>query len=116
MTLAPTAAAKIARYESLGHGSLPVCMAKTQNSLSDDPKKLGRPRDFTLAVRDAKLAAGAGFVVTYASDVRDHRVEAHPRPGRGARRARERHPSTERAVPHADRLGRHAARTRGLGG
>ena len=44
-------------------------MAKTQNSLSDDAKKLGRPRDFTVTVRDAKLAAGAGFVVAYAGDI-----------------------------------------------
>ena len=67
--VAPAAAAKLARWESLGYGKLPVCMAKTQNSLSDDPKKLGRPRGFTLTVRDAKLAAGAGFVVAYAGDI-----------------------------------------------
>jgi formate--tetrahydrofolate ligase len=67
--LMPPAAAKLARWESLGYGRLPVCMAKTQNSLSDDAKKLGRPRDFTVTVRDAKLAAGAGFVVAYAGDV-----------------------------------------------
>jgi formate--tetrahydrofolate ligase len=53
----------------MGHGRLPVCMAKTQNSLSDDPKKIGRPRDFTITVRDARLCAGAGFVVAYAGDV-----------------------------------------------
>jgi len=46
-----------------------VCMAKTQNSLSDDSKKLGRPRGFTVTVRDAKLAAGAGFIVAYAGDI-----------------------------------------------
>jgi formate--tetrahydrofolate ligase len=63
------ATTKLARYESLGFGTLPVCMAKTQNSLSDDAKKLGRPRNFTITVRDAKLAAGAGFVVAYAGDV-----------------------------------------------
>jgi formate--tetrahydrofolate ligase len=67
--LAPVAAAKLARWESLGYGRLPICMAKTQNSLADDPKKLGRPRRFTVTVRDAKLAAGAGFVVAYAGDV-----------------------------------------------
>src|SRR5215813_38415 len=67
--LMPPAAAKLARWESLGYGKLPVCMAKTQNSLSDDAKKLGRPRDFTITVRDAKLAAGAGFVVAYAGDI-----------------------------------------------
>ena len=60
---------KLQKYESLGYGSLPVCMAKTQNSLSDDAKKLGRPRDFTVTVRDAKLSAGAGFIVAYAGDI-----------------------------------------------
>jgi formate--tetrahydrofolate ligase len=67
--VAPAAAAKLARWETLGYGRLPVCMAKTQNSLSDDPRKLGRPRGFTVTVRDAKLAAGAGFVVAYAGDI-----------------------------------------------
>jgi formate--tetrahydrofolate ligase len=66
---APPAAAKLARWQTLGYGRLPVCVAKTQNSLSDDPKKLGRPRGFTVIVRDARLAAGAGFVVAYAGDV-----------------------------------------------
>jgi formate--tetrahydrofolate ligase len=66
---APAAAAKLARWQTLGYGALPVCMAKTQNSLSDDSKKLGRPRGFTVTVRDAKLAAGAGFVVAYAGDI-----------------------------------------------
>jgi formate--tetrahydrofolate ligase len=67
--VAPAAAAKLARWETLGYGRLPVCMAKTQNSLSDDAKKLGRPRGFTVTVRDAKLAAGAGFIVVYAGDI-----------------------------------------------
>jgi formate--tetrahydrofolate ligase len=69
VTLLPAAATKLAKYEALGHGHLPVCMAKTQNSLSDDAQKLGRPRDFTVTIRDAKLAAGAGFVVAYAGDI-----------------------------------------------
>jgi formate--tetrahydrofolate ligase len=69
VTLLPDAAAKLARYEAAGHGRLPVCMAKTQNSLSDDPRKLGRPRGFTITVRDAKVAAGAGFIVAYAGDI-----------------------------------------------
>src|SRR5947209_3445778 len=67
--LLPAAAQKLARWQAMGHGRLPVCMAKTQNSLSDDPKKIGRPRDFTITVRDARLCAGAGFVVAYAGDV-----------------------------------------------
>jgi formate--tetrahydrofolate ligase len=66
---APTAAQKLARWQAMGHGRLQVCMAKTQNSLSDDTKKIGRPRGFTITVRDARLCAGAGFVVAYAGDV-----------------------------------------------
>jgi formate--tetrahydrofolate ligase len=69
VTLLTAAATKLAKYETMGHGHLPVCMAKTQNSLSDDPQKLGRPRDFSVTIRDAKLAAGAGFVVVYAGDI-----------------------------------------------
>ena len=68
-SFAPTAAAKLARYESLGYGGLPVCIAKTQNSLSDDPKRPGRPRGFTVTIRDVALSAGAGFVVAYAGDI-----------------------------------------------
>ena len=69
VVLAPGAAAKLSQWEEAGYGRLPVCMAKTQNSLSDDPKKRGRPRGFTVTVRDAKLSAGAGFVVAYAGDI-----------------------------------------------
>jgi formate--tetrahydrofolate ligase len=65
----PAAAQKLARWEEAGYGRLPICMAKTQNSLSDDAKKPGRPRGFTVTVRDAKLCAGAGFVVAYAGDI-----------------------------------------------
>ena len=67
--LMSAAAQKLARWQAMGHGRLPVCMAKTQNSLSDDPKKAGRPRGFSITVRDARLCAGAGFVVAYAGDV-----------------------------------------------
>jgi formate--tetrahydrofolate ligase len=69
VTIAPAAAAKLARFEALGYGRLPVCVAKTQNSLSDDPKKPGRPRGFRVTIRDAALSAGAGFVVAYAGDI-----------------------------------------------
>ena len=69
IALAPAAAAKLARFEALGFGRLPVCVAKTQNSLSDDPKRPGRPRGFTVTIRDAALSAGAGFVVVYAGDI-----------------------------------------------
>jgi formate--tetrahydrofolate ligase len=60
---------KISRLEEDGFGNLPVCIAKTQYSLSDDEEALGRPRDFTLIVTDASLSAGAGFVVVYCGDI-----------------------------------------------
>ena len=60
---------KIKRLEKLGFGGLPVCIAKTQYSLSDDATLLGRPRDFTLIVTDAALSSGAGFVVVYCGDI-----------------------------------------------
>jgi formate--tetrahydrofolate ligase len=69
VTLSAAAAGKLQRFESLGYGRLPVCVAKTQNSLSDDAKRHGRPRGFTITVRDASLSAGAGFVVAYAGDI-----------------------------------------------
>jgi len=59
----------IATYEELGYGELPVCMAKTQYSFSDDPTKLGRPQGFTLNVREVRLSAGAGFVVALAGNI-----------------------------------------------
>jgi formate--tetrahydrofolate ligase len=58
-----TIAKEIARITDLGFGHFPVCMAKTQYSLSDDPKKLGRPEGFTLNVREVYVSAGAEFVV-----------------------------------------------------
>jgi formate--tetrahydrofolate ligase len=59
----PEAELKLGLFEIAGFGGLPVCMAKTQNSLTDDPEKLGRPRGFRITVRDFELAAGAGFIV-----------------------------------------------------
>ncbi len=63
---AESAQKKIAK---LGYDQLPVCIAKTQSSLSDDPKQLGRPTDFTLTVRDFVIQAGAGFVVALTGDI-----------------------------------------------
>lgn len=60
---APAASKAIARIEEMGFGNLPVCMAKTQYSLSDDQTKLGRPANFSINVREAYVSAGAGFVV-----------------------------------------------------
>ncbi|MDO5416721.1 MAG: formate--tetrahydrofolate ligase [Lachnospiraceae bacterium] len=63
VTYAPAAAKALKKAEEMGFGNLPVCMAKTQYSLSDDQTKLGRPQGFTINVRDAYVSAGAGFVV-----------------------------------------------------
>lgn len=60
---------EIKKLESLGFGSYPVCMAKTQYSFSDDPTKLGAPKDFRITVRQVKVSAGAGFVVALTGDV-----------------------------------------------
>ena len=59
----PAAEKQIARIESLGFGTFPVCMAKNQYSLSDDAKKLGRPEGFDIHIREVYVSAGAGFVV-----------------------------------------------------
>ena len=66
-----TAGAKKAmkEIESLGAAGLPVCMAKTQYSLSDDPKKLGRPTHFTITVSEVRLSAGAGFIVVQTGSI-----------------------------------------------
>ena len=60
---------ELRQLEALGFGSLPVCMAKTQYSFSDDPAKLGAPEDFTLTVRKLKVSAGAGFIVALTGDI-----------------------------------------------
>jgi formate--tetrahydrofolate ligase len=57
------------KLEQLGFGQLPVCMAKTQYSLSDDPNKLGRPKDFRVTVRHIKVSAGAGFIVVFTGKI-----------------------------------------------
>ena len=59
----PTAKKQLARIEELGFGSFPICMAKNQYSLSDDAKKLGRPENFDIHIREVYVSAGAGFVV-----------------------------------------------------
>ena len=63
VTIAPAAHKELQNITALGFGNLPVCVAKTQYSLSDDPALLGRPTEFVVNVRTARLAAGAGFVV-----------------------------------------------------
>ena len=59
----PQASKQLAKLTELGFGNMPVCMAKTQYSLSDDPSLLGRPEDFEISIREAYVSAGAGFVV-----------------------------------------------------
>lgn len=59
----------IFEIEKLGKDKLPICVAKTQYSLSDDPQKLGSPKGFTLTVRDVRLSAGAGFIVALTGDI-----------------------------------------------
>jgi formate--tetrahydrofolate ligase len=60
---------QIAQAEALGYGRLPVCVAKTQRSLSDDPTLLNRPRDFRITINDLGISAGAGFLVALAGDI-----------------------------------------------
>ncbi|MEW4567456.1 formate--tetrahydrofolate ligase [Tautonia sp. JC769] len=69
ITLTAEAQAKLRKAERLGFGSLPICMAKTQDSLSDNPKLRGRPRGFTITVRDIEIAAGAGFLVALTGEI-----------------------------------------------
>ncbi len=65
----PAAEKELSRLTELGYGGLPVCMAKTQYSLSDDAKKLGAPKGFRIKVQKAKVSAGAGFVVVLTGDI-----------------------------------------------
>lgn len=69
VTFAPAASKEIARLTALGYGDLPVCMAKTQYSFSDDPAKIGAPEGFTVTVRNVKVSAGAGFIVALTGDI-----------------------------------------------
>jgi len=65
----PKASKQIANFEKLGFGSLPICMAKNQYSLTDDPKVLGRPTGFKITIRDITISAGAGFLVALTGDI-----------------------------------------------
>ncbi len=65
----PKAKKALDKLTELGFGNVPVCMAKTQYSLSDDPKKLGRPSNFRITVREAYVSAGAGFIVCLTGDI-----------------------------------------------
>ncbi|MBE5782684.1 MAG: formate--tetrahydrofolate ligase [Clostridiales bacterium] len=67
--LTPAAKKQAAQLEKLGFGGLPICMAKTQYSFSDDPTLLGAPKGFTVTVRNLKVSAGAGFIVALTGDI-----------------------------------------------
>ncbi len=67
--LVGNAAHQARRLTELGYGNLPICIAKTQYSFSDDPEKLGAPRGFTVTVRELRVSAGAGFIVALAGDI-----------------------------------------------
>ena len=69
VNITPQAEKQIASLTALGFADLPVCIAKTQYSFSDDPTKLGAPEDFTVTVRNVKICAGAGFVVALTGDI-----------------------------------------------
>ncbi|NCU32442.1 MAG: formate--tetrahydrofolate ligase, partial [Candidatus Moranbacteria bacterium] len=60
---------QIQKFEKIGLGNLPVCIAKTQKSLSDDQYKLGRPENFTVKIREFEVAAGAGFIIPIAGTI-----------------------------------------------
>ena len=67
--LVGNAVSQAQRLASLGYDRLPICIAKTQYSFSDDPKKQGAPRGFTVTVRELRVSAGAGFIVALAGDI-----------------------------------------------
>ena len=69
ISISPNAEKQIKKLETLGFGSLPVRIAKTQYSFSDDPKKLGAPEHFTVTVKNVKVSAGAGFIVALTGDI-----------------------------------------------
>ena len=69
VSYAPGVRTKIRKLEAAGFAAVPVCMAKTQYSFSDDPKKLCAPTGFTVTVRDVKISAGAGFMVVYTGEI-----------------------------------------------
>ncbi len=69
VTFKPAAKERLKRFEALGHGRLPVCIAKTRYSFTDDPKAMGAPSGWTLSINDVTLSAGAGFVVAIAGSM-----------------------------------------------
>ena len=69
VTITAAAEKQLKQLEDMGYGDLPICMAKTQYSFTDDPTKLGAPKDFVITVRNLKVSAGAGFIVALTGDI-----------------------------------------------
>jgi len=69
ITILPAAKKQLQQLEALGYGNLPICMAKTQYSFSDDAKLLGAPKGFTITIRNVKVSAGAGFIVALTGEI-----------------------------------------------
>ena len=69
ISVTPAAKKQIASLEALGYGGLPVCIAKTQYSFSDNPALLGAPEGFTVSVKNVRVSAGAGFIVVLTGDI-----------------------------------------------
>ncbi|MEO5787520.1 formate--tetrahydrofolate ligase [Gelidibacter sp.] len=69
IVLSELAKSQLRKYEEMGYGNLPVCMAKTEKSFSDDQKRLGRPEQFDIHIREFELAAGAGFIIPIAGNM-----------------------------------------------
>jgi formate--tetrahydrofolate ligase len=69
VTFSDQAKAKLAQFSEWGHAKLPICIAKTQYSFTDDPKTLGAPTGWTLRVTDASLSSGAGFIVVVCGNI-----------------------------------------------
>ncbi len=69
ITILPAAQKQIDNLTALGFDKVPVCIAKTQYSFSDDPTKLGAPEDFTVTIKNVKISAGAGFLVVLTGDI-----------------------------------------------
>ena len=69
ISVLPAAKKQIAALDAMGYSNLPVCMAKTQYSFSDDPAKLGAPNGFTVTIKNVKISAGAGFIVVLTGDI-----------------------------------------------
>ena len=71
MEFSPKASKTIGKLEKLGYSDLPVCISKTQKSLSDNPNLLGRPENFIIKINEIRISSGAGFIVAMAGEIID---------------------------------------------